>query len=197
MIYALFGFLGALIKDLFEDNTLELPKIKDGKLYLGGIGGLIIGTVVAYLIDQNILLAFLAGFSYKDFLMKILEKNITIEKEAEAQEIKTLSESEIIDLMKKYGEQYGVDWRLALAVAKCESNLDPKALNINPDGSRDRGLFQINSKYHYTISDEQAFDPEFSIKFFYEKVKQDQLYLWNTSKSCWEKEYERLKQKYK
>ena len=197
MIYALMGFLGALVKDLIEDNTIELPKIKDGKLYLGGIGGLIIGAIVGYLIDQSLLLTFLAGFSYKEFLQKILEQKIDIKKTAEAEEIRTLSKEEIIDLMKKYGEQYGIDWRLALAVAKCESNLNPKALNINIDGSRDRGLFQINSKYHYTVSDQEAFDPEFSIKFFYEKVRQNQLWLWNNSKACWEKEYERLKQKYK
>jgi len=35
--------------------------------------------------------------------------------------------------------------------------LNPKAVNVNRDGSRDRGIFQINDKYH-PLTDEQAFD---------------------------------------
>ena len=36
-----------------------------------------------------------------------------------------------------------------IAIAKCESGLNPDALNTNnPDGTHDGGLFQINSTHH-------------------------------------------------
>jgi hypothetical protein len=53
---------------------------------------------------------------------------------------------------------------IAGAIAVAESDLDPNAVNFNPptpgcpNGSRDRGLWQINDCYH-AYSDACAFDP--------------------------------------
>lgn len=49
----------------------------------------------------------------------------------------------------------------AVAVALAESGGDTQAVNINSDStrSRDRGLFQINSRWHPEVTDAQAFDP--------------------------------------
>lgn len=49
----------------------------------------------------------------------------------------------------------------AVAVALAESGGDTQAVNVNNDAtrSRDRGLFQINSRWHPEVTDAQAFDP--------------------------------------
>lgn len=45
------------------------------------------------------------------------------------------------------GDYYGVSPDLLRAIATVESNLDPGAVNINRDGSRDIGLMQINDRW--------------------------------------------------
>lgn len=49
----------------------------------------------------------------------------------------------------------------AVAVALAESGGNPQAVNVNSDStrSRDRGLWQINSRWHPEVSDAQAFNP--------------------------------------
>jgi hypothetical protein len=79
------------------------------------------------------------------------------------------------------------DQDLAVRVAKCESNLNPKALNINKDGSRDRGIFQINDKYHPEITDEMAYNPAIATTFFCNAVKAGNLTWWSATQKCWDK----------
>ena len=43
------------------------------------------------------------------------------------------------------GQKYGISPVLLECIAKTESNLDPKATNINKNGSIDIGLMQVNS----------------------------------------------------
>lgn len=78
-----------------------------------------------------------------------------------------------------------VDADLCVKVAKCESGLNPVAINANKDGSYDHGIFQINDKYHPEVSMSQAFDVEFATRFFCRAFKQGNLSWWNASKSCW------------
>lgn|SRR3990167_4410882 len=53
----------------------------------------------------------------------------------------------------------------AFALLECENRtLDPYAVNFNAGGSRDRGIFQINDKYH-PLTDEQAFDYKQNIDY--------------------------------
>lgn len=47
----------------------------------------------------------------------------------------------------------------ALCVAGAESGWRPDAVNVNDDGSRDRGIFQINSRWHPDVPDGEAFNP--------------------------------------
>lgn len=50
----------------------------------------------------------------------------------------------------------------------CESRWNPNAKNIhgnNPSTSVDRGLLQINSHWHKEVTDTQAYNPEFSVRF--------------------------------
>ena len=79
----------------------------------------------------------------------------------------------------------GVDSDLTVRVMVCESGADPQAVNVNKDGSKDRGLFQWNNKWHPDITDEIAFDVEKSTKEFCKAVKAGKLSWWDSSKSCW------------
>lgn len=45
------------------------------------------------------------------------------------------------------GERFGVPPQLLMAIAKVESNYNPRAYNINRDGSMDHGLMQINGRW--------------------------------------------------
>lgn len=62
------------------------------------------------------------------------------------------------------GERYGINPYLLYVIAKVESNLNPKAIHKNKDGSYDIGLMQINSKWlpvlkRYSIKKDDLFNP--------------------------------------
>lgn len=69
----------------------------------------------------------------------------------------TLSATDLVHLAQAAGT--GGDPQTAAAVALAESGGDPAAVGRNQDGSRDRGLWQINSRWHPEVSDACAFDP--------------------------------------
>lgn len=178
VILAIAGALGALISDIIQDNTLTLPEKIDNTIILGSLGGVIIGAVAGYIIDGSFLTAFLAGYTGKEVIENLIGKTKTKEKK---------EEQTIEDIISYTAKEEGVDPDLAIRVAKCESGLDTKAININTDGSKDRGLFQINDKWHPEVSDEQAFDPVYSTKFFCKAFKEGHLDWWKATKNCWEK----------
>ena len=43
-------------------------------------------------------------------------------------------------------------------IIDCESKWNPNALGVNKSGSVDRGIFQINNRFHPKLTNEQAFD---------------------------------------
>ena len=60
------------------------------------------------------------------------------------------------------------DTERALAVARCESGLNPDAINTrNPNGTYDGGVFQINSVHRKRLESLglDKFDPEDNVKF--------------------------------
>ena len=83
--------------------------------------------------------------------------------------------------------QCGIEPLLGIAVASCEGGLDPLATLYNkPSKSTDRGIYQINDKYHSDVSDLQAFDPYFSTQWFCNAVKNGKLNTyWSASRNCW------------
>jgi hypothetical protein len=172
------GALGSLAKDILEDNELKLPKKTNGSLSLGFLGGMITGGMAGYFIDGNPTTAFLAGYAGTGVIENLLAKK---NKAAD------ISKSVTEELIRKIAKEEGVDPDLAVRVAKCESNLNYKAVNVNKDGSRDRGLFQINDKFHQDISDEVAFNPITAAQFFCKAFKAGNLGWWNATRKCWEK----------
>jgi len=170
------GACGALVKILMDEDGIALPNFKDGKLYLGGIGGIIIGAITGCLANNNPLSAFLGGYAGTGLINNLVKSGITNQPVAQPtveQQIRTIA------------QQNGIDPDLAVRVAKCESNLNPQAININTDNSIDRGLYQINSKYHPEVTEIQAFDITFSCQFFCTAFKNGNLSWWNASKTCW------------
>lgn len=67
------GAVGALISDIIQDNCLILPEFKDQKLYLGSLGGILVGGIAGYLIDGSIVTAFMGGFVGKSIIISLLK----------------------------------------------------------------------------------------------------------------------------
>ena len=59
-------------------------------------------------------------------------------------------------------EVFGAEHKIAMAIAKAESGLNPGAVNRNRDGSRDIGIFQINDRHGW--SDEDRLDWKTNIR---------------------------------
>lgn len=189
LLYFLFGGLGSLAKDLIEDNKITMPKKSGSDICLGFLGGMLVGGLAAIAVDGSIITAVAVGYAGTSILPKLLPDILTkteTEKKVEPAVTTEINEN-IEELIKEIAQKEGVDADLAIKVAKCESGLKPKAVHINQEGSKDRGLYQINDKYHPEVTDEQAFDPVFSIKFFCTAYKAGNLSWWNASKSCWNK----------
>jgi fluoride ion exporter CrcB/FEX len=72
---ALLGGLGAIVKDVVQDNCLVMPKFKDGTIILGCIGGIIIGMCVGYLVDNSPTTAFFSGYAGTQILESLVSKN--------------------------------------------------------------------------------------------------------------------------
>ena len=71
-----------------------------------------------------------------------------------------LSDAQLAQVCARAGFR-GAALTNAVAVALAESGGDTQAVNVNSDAtrSRDRGLFQINSRWHPEVTDAAAFDP--------------------------------------
>jgi len=178
LILFLAGAIGAFVKEVVEDNKIVLPKVVDGEMCLGFIGSLFIGAVAGYLVDGNPVTAGLAGYAGMSVIESFLvKKNLTSE----------ITKKITAGIIRKVAADEGVDPDLAVRVAECESGLSPSAVNTNTDGSKDKGLFQINNKYHPEVSEADAFDPIFSTKFFCKAMKGGNLNWWNATRKCWEK----------
>jgi hypothetical protein len=95
-------------------------------------------------------------------------------------------EETIEEMIRRIAKEEGVDPDLAVRVARCESNLDPNAKNINNDGTIDRGLYQWNDFWHPEVSDDDAYDPEKATRLFCKAVKEGHLNWWNSSRKCWD-----------
>ena len=67
------------------------------------------------------------------------------------------------------GEQYGVPPLLLKNIAKIESNLNPNAICINKNGTKDYGLMQINTIHlkrlnkQYGVTEQMLMEPKINI----------------------------------
>jgi len=77
MIYSLSlivcGALGAFVKETIDDNTIELPKKIEGKLFLGFVGSIIVGAVLGYVVDNSPITAFFGGYAGLGTIERLLK----------------------------------------------------------------------------------------------------------------------------
>ncbi len=181
-MYLIFMFLagaaGAVAKDIIQDNSLILPKKDGGKLVLGFLGGTITGGIAGALIDGSATTAFMAGYAGTSIIEGLIKNGSA----QFGQGTETIEQK-----IRRIAKEESVDPDLAVKVATCESKLNPTARNYNSADSVDRGLFQINSKWHPEVTDAQADDPEYATRFFCKAFKEGNLSWWKATQSCWEK----------
>ncbi len=82
---------------------------------------------------------------------------------------------------------FGSGWlgSQALCIAKAESNFRPDATGHNPNGSTDRGVFQINNFAHPNVSNAQAYDPDFNISYAHDmRLSWGSWAAWTTRSKC-------------
>lgn len=84
-------------------------------------------------------------------------------------------EPTIDELITHYAAEYGVSEHAMRVTIKCESNFNPNAVG---DGGNSRGLVQIHRPSWPDISDEEAFDPDFAIRFMAERFSEGREELW-------------------
>lgn len=76
------------------------------------------------------------------------------------------------------------DWKVGVALARCESGLRSNAINLhNVDGSTDTGLFQVNSVHG--IDKDTLLNPYANAGYAYSLYKEQGLNPWSSSSSCW------------
>ena len=72
LIIFLAGMGGAFIADILKDNCIELPKKIGGRFFLGSFGGFIVGGLAGITIDGSLLTAFMAGFTGKEIIIRLI-----------------------------------------------------------------------------------------------------------------------------
>jgi len=75
LILLICGATGAFLKDILNDGCIEIPYLKNGKLYLGFFGGLLIGAAAGYFVDNNPTTAFLGGYAGSSVITNLIFKN--------------------------------------------------------------------------------------------------------------------------
>ena len=59
--YIVAGAIGGLVATLVKCGYIELPSIRDRRIYLGGVQGVLFGIIAGVIGDNNILNAFVWG----------------------------------------------------------------------------------------------------------------------------------------
>jgi len=72
ILLLLAGAFGAVVKDCVYDNKLTLPRVEDGALVLGFVGGAIIGALAGLVIDGSLTTAALAGYTGKSVIESLI-----------------------------------------------------------------------------------------------------------------------------
>lgn len=73
--FAIAGAIGALAKDIFKDNRLQLPRIEKQTLVLGFLGGALVGAYIGFVTDRTFLTSALAGWVGVDAIRDLLPTN--------------------------------------------------------------------------------------------------------------------------
>jgi len=89
----------------------------------------------------------------------------------------TLDRDGIVSYIKQKSIENGVDYKVALTIVEKESRFNPDALG---DNGKSRGLWQIHKPSHPDISDEQAFDVQWSTDWSMKQLAEGNCRIWST-----------------
>lgn len=91
-------------------------------------------------------------------------------------------EGTVEEQIREIAEEYNFKWiDYLIRLAKCESSLDPKAINgknNKPITSVDRGLFQINDYWHSEVDDNCAYSTICSTKWTMQRINDGYQHEW-------------------
>ena len=82
--------------------------------------------------------------------------------------LQTQLETQLEGMVRRIAIEEGVDGKVLLATIRCESGLDPNAINKNSNGTEDWGIAQFNSYWYVgkgLITKEDCFNPEKAVRF--------------------------------
>lgn len=68
------GVLGALVREMIDNEGLKLPVIKEGVLNLGFLGALLVGGIAGFYLGDTLLGAFTAGLTASALLAGLITK---------------------------------------------------------------------------------------------------------------------------
>jgi soluble lytic murein transglycosylase-like protein len=98
----------------------------------------------------------------------------------------------VIEMIQEASEKLGVDSKLAVAIARCESGLrqyDTSGSIVRGKvNSKDVGIFQINEDYHLAVSQQLGIDiytTRGNIEYGVALIKKEGSQPWVSSKPCW------------
>lgn len=93
-----------------------------------------------------------------------------------------------IDYIRLRAEQLGVpnsDILTLIRIAKCESGMNPEAVNFNTNRTWDAGLFQINKVHKQKLS--SMLDYTQNVEYALKLYKAQRFNPWYSSRRCWDK----------
>jgi pimeloyl-CoA synthetase len=93
-------------------------------------------------------------------------------------ELKIYKPEEAKELATKLAKEHGLNVDKFLKVIKCESGFQQFRTNANKDGSVDRGIAMWNSYWNSKLSDNQAYDVEYSLNKMADYWKEGKQGLW-------------------
>lgn len=91
------------------------------------------------------------------------------------------SNEDIITLIGFYSEKYNVDSRVMQQVVYHESRYDEHAIG---DNGKSHGLSQIHLPSHPNVSEDDAYNPHFALKFLANKLSEGKGRLWTGYRLC-------------
>ena len=105
-----------------------------------------------------------AVYEYLDYTPNLAQNAITVPRRVENDAIYHYDESmSVQDKIKWYAKLYGVDVQDALRIAKCESNFDASAENVNGSAT---GVYQIIRKTWKTYGGGNVYNADHNIIVF-------------------------------
>ena len=77
-LMALAGAIGSVVKDILTDGALVIPYKQDGKLFLGCIGGAIIGSFVGMAVDGSFVEALFGGYAGMSIIENLVNRSKSV-----------------------------------------------------------------------------------------------------------------------